>query len=129
MLNDILSNALSKIFNGQQRGRRTIKIKPVSKLVQEVLKILNDNGYIGESVFAEDATGGELTVNLIGTINKCGPVKPRFSVKKDNYEKFENRFLPARNFGILIVTTQQGIMTHKAAKEKNIGGKLLAYCY
>jgi small subunit ribosomal protein S8 len=129
MLNDILSNALSKIMNGQQRGKKTVSIKPISKLVKEVLRVLNESGYIGESVFEEDATGGKLTVNLIGTINKCGPVKPRFSVKNDNYEKFENRFLPARNFGILIVTTQQGIMTHKAAKERNIGGKLLAYCY
>jgi len=129
MLNDILSNVLSKIMNGQSRGRRTVTIKPISKLVREVLKVLNENGYIGESTFEEDATGGKLVVNLIGTINKCGPVKPRFSVKSDNYEKFENRHLPARNFGILIVTTQQGIMTHKAAKEKNLGGKLLAYCY
>lgn len=129
MLNDILSNALSKIMNAQQRGRKTVTIKPISKLVREVLKLLNENGYIGESIYEEDATGGKLIVNLIGTINKCGPVKPRFSAKTDNFEKYENRYLPARNFGIIVVTTPQGVMTHKAAKERNIGGKLLAYCY
>ena len=39
------------------------------------------------------------------------------------------RYLPAKNFGILIVTTPEGIMTHREAKERGIGGRLLAYMY
>ena len=48
---------------------------------------------------------------------------------KDEFEKFEKRYLPAKNFGILIVTTPEGIMTHNEAKERGIGGRLLAYMY
>ena len=70
-----------------------------------------------------------MKINLIGSINKCGVVKPRFSVKKNDFEKYEKRYLPAQNFGILIVSTSQGIMTNYEAKEKNLGGKLLAYVY
>ncbi len=47
----------------------------------------------------------------------------------EEFEKFEKRFLPAKDFGFLILSTSKGIMTHLAAKEKSIGGKLLAYVY
>ena len=129
MQNDILSNALSNLMNSQAKGKKTVLVRPTSKLIKKVLAIMNENGYLGEIKFEEDGRGNRFEVNLIGTINKCGPIKPRFSVKKDNFEKFEKMFLPARNFGMLIVSTQQGIMTHNAAKNKGIGGKLLAYCY
>ena len=46
-----------------------------------------------------------------------------------DFEKYEKRFLPAKDFGIIIMTTPQGIMTHIEAKKKSTGGKLLAYCY
>jgi len=45
------------------------------------------------------------------------------------YEKWEKRFLPAFDFGLLIVSTSQGVMTHKEAREKGIGGRLIAYVY
>jgi small subunit ribosomal protein S8 len=66
---------------------------------------------------------------LIGNVNNAGVIKPRFSVTKDNYEKFEKRFLPARNIGVMVVSTSQGIMTHHESKKKNIGGRLIAFCY
>ena len=129
MQNDILSDALSNIMNSQSKGKKSVRIRQTSMLLKKVLKILNENGYIGEVKTEEDAKGNRFEVQLIGTINKCGAIKPRFPAKKDGFEKFEKMFLPARNFGIIIVSTQQGIMTHENAKNKEIGGKLLAYCY
>ena len=49
--------------------------------------------------------------------------------KKADFEKFERRYLPAKDMGILIVSTPAGIMTHVEAKKKGLGGRLLAYCY
>jgi len=37
--------------------------------------------------------------------------------------------LPAKGFGIILVSTNQGILVHSQAREKNLGGRLLAYCY
>ena len=65
----------------------------------------------------------------MGNINKCGSIKPRYNIKKEDYEKFEKRYLPAKDFGFLIVSTSKGVMSHMEAKEKNIGGRLLAYFY
>ncbi len=43
--------------------------------------------------------------------------------------KYARRYLPARDMGVLILSTSQGLMTHHAALEKNIGGSLIAYVY
>jgi len=129
MLNDPLANALSNILNKENAKTKECLIKPSSKIIKEILNIMKDNYYIGEFKEIEDSKGNMLSVQLLNKINKCGVIKPRFSVKKDGYEKFEKRFLPAKGFGILIVSTPQGIMTNDEAKKKGIGGKLLAYCY
>lgn len=129
MLNDPLANALSNILNKENARTKECLIKPSSKIIKEILSIMKDNYYIGKFKEIEDSKGNILSVELLNKINKCGVIKPRFSIKKDGYEKFEKRFLPAKGFGILIVSTPQGIMTNEEAKKKCIGGKLLAYCY
>ena len=129
MLNDPLANALSKIMNNEKIGKNTCSIKPVSKVIKNILSIMHDNNYIGEFTEIEDGRGSFIKVNLLGKINKCGAIKPRYSIKKDDYEKFEKRYLPAKDFGIIFISTTKGIMIHTEARKKNIGGVLIAYCY
>lgn len=129
MLNDSLASALSLIMNAESSGKKECIIKPVSKVITDVLKVMSDKGYIGSFERVEDGKGGYLKLNLLGMINKCNVIKPRYSVKKLNFEKFEKRYLPSKDFGIIIVSTTKGIMSHTDAKEKNIGGRLLSYCY
>lgn len=128
-LNDPLSNALSKIMNAERVKKDLVSIFPSSNLIKEVLRVLNENNYIGAVKLIETSRGNSFEVNILGRINKCGSIKPRFSVKSGSYEKFEKRYLPAKGFGIIIVSTPQGIITHEQAKKLGTGGKLLAYCY
>lgn len=128
-LNDPLANALSLILTDEKAGRNESKIKPSSKMIKKVLEVMKTNRYVGEFEEAKDRGGNIIKLNLLGNINKCGVIKPRYSVKKDQFERFEERYLLARGMGILIVSTPLGIVTHIEAKEKNVGGKLLAYCY
>jgi small subunit ribosomal protein S8 len=129
MMNDTLSSALSAILNAERLGRRKCLIKPQSKIIKEVLRIMHENGYLGEYSEIEDGRGNILEANLLGSINKCGAIKPRFSVASQYFEKFEKRFLPAKDFGILILSTPKGMMTHADAKKIHVGGRLIAYCY
>lgn len=129
MLNDSLANALSGILNYDKVGKRQFMVQPASKITARILTILNEQGYMGIAEPVTDARGGVLKVNLLGNINKCGVIKPRFAVTMDEYEKFEKRFLPAKGVGVLIVSTIKGIMTHEEAKTQNLGGRLIAYCY
>jgi small subunit ribosomal protein S8 len=87
------------------------------------------NGYIGEFEFIDDGRTGKFRVQLLGRVNKCGAIKPHFSVKMNEFEMWEKRFLPSRDIGMLIVSTSKGVMPHREAKEKGIGGKLVAYVY
>lgn len=128
-LNDPLANALSLILNNEIVGKQECTIKPSSKVIKEILRVMKEHGYVQEFTEESDGQGKYLKVTLTGYINRCGVVKPRFSTQINNIEMFEKRYLPAKNVGILILTTPQGIMTHTQAKEKNVGGKLLAYCY
>jgi len=129
MLNDPLSNALSVILNNERIGKTECLIKPVSKLIKNILKVMKDNLYIGSINEIKDRRGNRIKVYLLGNINKCGAIKPRYSVKKGEFEKFEKRYLPAKDMGVLIVSTSREVMTHIEAKKKGLGGKLLAYCY
>lgn len=128
-LNDSLANAFSKIESYDKLGRGTVELTPSSKVVKNILTKLNEIGYVGSFEEVEDNRGNKLILNLLGKINKIGVIKPRFPCKIEDYEKFEKRYLLAKGFGIIFVSTSQGLMTHTEAKEKKIGGKLVAYCY
>jgi len=129
MLNDILSSGLSKILNAERTGKKECIIRPSSKVVVNVLKLMNHNNYIGSFDVVNNTKGGHIKINLLGRLNKCGSIKPRYSIKKTGFEKFEKRYLLAKDFGIIIVSTQEGLMTHYDAKKKGIGGRLIAYAY
>ena len=128
-LMDPLSDALTNIRNNELQVNSTCTISPASKLIGHVLSVMKKENYISNFEYVDDNKAGKFEVELDGNINQCGVIKPRHAVKKDEYEKFEKRYLPAKNFGILIVTTPEGLRTHKEAKAKGIGGRLLAYMY
>ena len=129
MLNDPLAAALAKISNAERVGKKEVVISPVSKIIKKILVLMNEHGYLGSFEEEVYASGIVLKVNLIGNINKCNVIKPRFSTKVNNFVKWEKRYLPAQDFGIILVSTPNGIMTHNDAKKQSVGGKLLAYCY
>jgi small subunit ribosomal protein S8 len=128
-LNDPLANVLSKISNATKIGKFEVIVENNSNLIKKVLSIMKDSKYITSVEEIEDSKGNFLKILLSGNLNNCGVVKPRFAVKLEDYEKFEKRFLLAKNFGFLLVSTNQGLMTHNEAKDKNLGGKLISFCY
>ncbi len=129
VVNDTLANVMSKIQSYELLGKVEVFIYPSSRTIRKVLDIMNSCNYIGKYKDTKTTRGNILNLNLLGRINKCGVIKPRFNVKKDGFEKFERRYLPAKGFGLLIVSTSKGIMTNEEAKTSGIGGKLLAYIY
>lgn len=128
-MGDLVSDALSHLMNCSIRNKEVCTVKPVNKLLKDILKIFKTRGYVGEYEYIDNKKGGVININLIGKINKIGPIKPRFPCKAINYEKFEKRYLPSAGFGLIIVSTSGGVMTHEEAKKKKLGGRLIAYVY
>ena len=127
--NNILANLFTTLFNTEDRRKDNCIVVPTSKLGIEVLNTLKKAGYIGEFEHVDDKRGGKFKIKLLAKISKCGAITPRFKVKKDEYGVWERQFLPSYDRGMLLVTTNQGVMSHKEAVDKNIGGFLIGYVY
>ena len=127
--NNIISNLFTTIFNTEDRRKNNCVVLPTSKLGTEILKTLKNEGYIGEFEHIDDKRGGKFKIQLLAKITKCGAITPRFKVKKDEYNVWEQQFLPSYDRGILLVTTNHCVMSHKEAANNNIGGFLIGYVY
>lgn len=126
---NILANMFVTLYNTESRRKGECLIYPTSKLGIEVLKTLQKDGYIGEIEHIEDMRGGKFHVKLLAKITKCGAISPRFKVKKDEFAYWEQQYLPSYDMGMLLVTTNQGVMSHHEAVQKGIGGLLIGYVY
>ena len=126
---NILANLFVTIYNNETRRKSDCVILPTSKLGVEVLKTLQKDGYIGEFEVLDDHRSGKIVVELIGRINKCGVISPRFDVPVKDVEKWVVNVLPSRQFGHIVLTTTFGIMDHDEARRKKTGGKILGFFY
>ena len=128
MQHDTLADALSTIKNAERVGKKQCVVK-ASKLIKSVLEKLKEHGYIESFEFVNDGKSGKFCINLKGKIIEINAIKPRFSVKVDEIEKWEKRYLPAKDVGVIIISTSKGLLDHKTAKELHIGGELLLFVY
>merc|ERR1719438_429184 len=118
----VMNDALKNICNAEKAGKRQVILRPI-------LKVLQKHEYINEFEIIDDARAGKIIVNLNGRLNKCGVISPRFDLTLRKFEDFTNAVLPSRQFGVLVLTTNQGIMDHHEARAKHIGGKVLGFFY
>lgn len=126
---DPIANALCTILGNERRYKHECVVNPASRMLGLVLRSLQKAGYVGEFELIDDGRSGKFKVQLLGRINNCGAIKPRFSVRASEIEDVEKRYLPSRNVGIIVLTSAGGIISHKEALEKNTGGRLLAFAY
>jgi small subunit ribosomal protein S8 len=126
---NVLADLFASLQNAEMRALKECIAMPASRLAREVLRVMQREGYIGEFEFIDDGRAGKLRVQLLGRINRCGVISPRYSSRAGEYGVWERRFLPAAELGILLVSTPAGVMSHKEAQERGLGGVLIGYVY
>jgi len=126
MAQDTVADALNMIKNAKRAGRESVEITRISNLLIEILKIMKQKEAIKR--YKIDSKERNIEVAL-GDFLECRAIKPRFTVDNSQIERYRRRYLPARNVGTMIISTNQGLMTHEEAIEKQIGGILIAYFY
>jgi small subunit ribosomal protein S8 len=126
MAQDIISDALNNILNVRRLEKKELRIKKVSKVLVRLLTMMKEDGYLDFEIV--DGKKPEAIVKII-KLNECRAIKPRYSVGVSELDKYIRRFLPSRNFGTLVVSTNQGLVRQKDVYDKNTGGCLLAYYY
>ena len=123
MSQDIVADALNQIMNAKKARKQEVILKKHSKLLRGILDIVKEAGYLDY-----DLDGNKLIVK-IDQINEFKAIKPRYTVSVKRINHYVRRFLPAKNFGFVIVSTNKGLMKHHEAEEKNLGGCLVAYMF
>jgi len=126
MSQDIVSDALNMMNNAKKAKKTEVEIKKISNLLIEVLKIMKQKEAIKK--YKINAHNKSVEVSL-GDFSECRAIKPRFTVDKSQIEQYRRRFLPARDIGTIIISTNKGLITHEEAQEKGTGGSLIAYFY
>ncbi len=126
MSQDTVADALNMIKNAKKAKKEIVEINKISNLLIEVLKIMKQKDAIKKYKFSSKDKSVEVT---IGDLTECRAIKPRFTVKKEQIEKYQRRYLPARGIGTIIVSTNKGLMTHEEALAEGTGGCLIAYFY
>jgi len=123
MSQDIVSDTLNRIMNAKKANKSYIVSTRFSKLLIKVLDMMKQYGYIDYTL-----NEGVLRIEM-KELSICSSIKPRYTVNKENLEKYVRRFLPARDYGYVIISTSKGLMTNNEAKENHLGGSLIAYFY
>ena len=126
-MNDTISDLLTRIRNGQMSNKEKVKI-PYSKMKEALCKVMLEEGYI-EGVNVEESEYKNIIVDLkyydgkpvIDLIQRVS--RPGLRIYKSSNEIP----LVKNGLGICIVSTSQGLMTGKVAKEKNFGGEIICY--
>ncbi len=123
---DLITKTLNEVMNAKRAGKSECVVSPVSNLLLEVLEIMKREGYIDYKL--EQGKFRKVMIN-IKQLNECRSIRPRFHFQKKELEKYLRRYLPSRDLGIIIVSTDKGVTTYRDAIKQGCGGVLLAYSY
>ena len=123
-----LADMANMLKNAEFAKKKEVIISPASNLIQRILRIFQKHAFIGEFERYDDGRQGKFKIALLGKINECKALM-RLNYNVNQYEALERNLLPAPGLGVIILTTNQGIMTMKEAEEKHIGGHTLCYIY
>jgi len=128
MRQDVVADAFNMIMNAKRVEKTEVRINRISNFLINILQMMKDQKYIDFEINEEQSEKPSVTVKML-KLNVCKAVKPRYSVTVERIDKYLRRYLPSRNFGTLIVSTNKGLMTHEEAYKNNLGGSLVAYFY
>ncbi len=125
---DRLADSINTIKANERIGRRECSVYS-TRLTRAVLDLMQKNGYIEGYEEYTDRYAHMLKVKLSRRINNIGVAKPRYSIGNADIQRYEERYIPSKDFGILVLSTPKGLLTNREARAAGTGGRLIAYMY
>lgn len=132
---DPIADYLTRIRNAQMAGHKIVEI-PASNVKKHMTEILYDQGYILKYKFEDGVGKGKQGVIKIAIkydkVTKAPVIKKMIRVSKPGLRQYVGaKDLPRviNGLGIAIVSTSQGLVTDKKARQLNVGGEVLCYIY
>lgn len=106
---------------------------PASNVKKDITKILKDKGYILSYKFEDDNKQGKIKIALkYHPQTKVPAIKSITRVSKPGLRKYaDSKNLPRvlNGLGIAIISTSNGVLSDKEARELKVGGEVLCYVY
>ena len=132
-MTDPIADYLTRLRNAIKAGHRVVEI-PGSNLKREITKILFEQGYILNYKFMEgDTPSGIIKIALkYDPVDKVNAIKALGRISRPGLRQYTGyKEMPRilNGLGIAILSTSQGVMTNKEARERKIGGEVLCYVY
>ena len=132
-MTDPIADYLTRLRNAIMAGHRVVEV-PTSKMKREITKILFDQGYILNHKFVEnEGPKGTIKIALkYDPVDKVCAIKNLHRISRPGlrqYTGYKDMPRVLNGLGIAILSTSQGVMTNKEAKERKIGGEVLCYVY
>ena len=132
MYTDPIADYFTRIRNANSAGHRVVEI-PASKLKKEITKILFDQGFILSYKFDDSTVQGTIKIALkYDKVTKEPVIRHIERASRPGLRKYagaDNLPRVLNGLGIAIISTSQGVMTGKKARELNIGGEVICYVY
>lgn len=128
---DPISDYLTRIRNAQTAGHKTVVI-PSSGTKKAITEILYDQGYILKYKFDAGEKGEVIRIALKYNADKTPVIRKLKRISKPGLRKYSSaEELPRviNGLGIAVISTSQGLMTDKQARNEHIGGEVLCYVY
>lgn len=124
MVTDPIADMLTRLRNAQQARKQNALI-PHSKLLWQIVLLLKELGFLGEVVLRGRKINRVIKADLIEESGRAriGGVK-RISKPGRRIWSGSKRVYPLHG-GFVIFSTPQGILTHKEARKRNVGGEAL----
>ncbi|MDI9497548.1 MAG: 30S ribosomal protein S8 [Bacillota bacterium] len=129
-ITDSIADMLTRIRNAGMALKPTVDV-PASKMKRAIAEILVEEGYIARFEELEGQHQGVLRLTL-----KYAERKPVISgLKRISrpglrvYSSAEDLPRVLGGLGIAIVSTNQGVMTDRSARQRRVGGEVLAYIW
>ena len=127
-MSDPIADMLTRIRNGQTVDKTEV-VMPSSKLKVAIAQVLKDEGYIDGFTVVANNGKAELHVGLKYYAGR--PVIERLErVSRPGLRVYKNhQTIPQvmNGLGVAIVSTPNGVMTDRKAREAGIGGEVICY--
>lgn len=127
VMTDPIADLLNRIMNAQRARFDRVDI-PASKIKSELARILKETGFIKQYKLIEDEYQGILRVHLKYDRDRGGAIEGVKRVSKPSRRVYVGRDeIPKvlNGLGVAILSTSNGLMTDRQARQAGIGGELL----
>ncbi len=130
-MTDPIADMLTRIRNANQNKSATVLI-PASKIKLDILNVIKNEGYISDVEFIEDGKQGSIKVTLKYTDKKERVIKGIKRISKPGlrvYATVTEMPKVLNGLGIAVVSTSNGVMTDREARQQHLGGEVIAYVW